>query len=336
MINGLGQLGDEDDPAPDPWTPELFQDLRDSGLSAVNLTVGHVYGAGEPFETTVADIARHLRLIRAHPREVALVQSAAELRDGRSQGRVGLILGFQNTLMLGDRPGRVELFAGLGVKVIQLTYNGRNRVGDGAMEAGNRGLTRFGREVLAELNRTGTLLDLSHSGERTCLEAIAASGAPATLSHVGCQALHPHPRNKSDRELRLLAERGGVAGIYFMPYLRADSQPTAADVVAHLEHAIQVCGEDHVALGTDGGSHRVADLEVQRRAAAEDVARRQAAGIAAPGEQPGVLPFVPDLCGPDQFRRLVALLEARGHGGARIEKILGGNLLRLYAEVWGG
>ena len=340
VINGLGGL-DDTDPGPgtasqDPWGPQLFRDLKASRLTALNQTVGHVFGPGEPFEETVRDIARYQRRIRSHAEALAPVLSAADIRACREQGRVGIVLGFQNTLMLAGKVDRIGLFSDLGVRIIQLTYNDRNPVGDGSMVVENRGLTEFGQQVVAELNRTSTLVDLSHSGERTCLEAIAASKAPVTISHTGCRALCDRPRNKSDRELKLLADRGGVVGIYFMPYLREDSLPTAEDVVAHLEHAIQVCGEDHVALGTDGSTSTILDLEAMKQATVKDIARRQAAGISAPGERPGVLPLVVDLCGPTQFLRLAQKLKARGHSAGRIEKILGGNLFRLYTQVWGG
>jgi membrane dipeptidase len=334
VIDGLGDLGDQNADGEGAWTPLMFEDLKASGLTAVNQTVGHVFGPGDPFELTVAAIARTLRKIREHPAELGLALSSADIRASRTRGAVGVVMGFQNTRMFGTDASRARLFADLGVRVVQLTYNDRNAVGDGALVAENLGLTPLGRSVVAELNRNRLLVDLSHSGERTCLEAVEASRAPVTISHTGCRALCDHPRNKTDRELRGVAERGGVVGIYFMPYLRADSAPTADDVARHVEHAIQVCGEDHVAIGTDGSTTRVKDVEQLRKATAEDVARRRAAGISAPGEKPGVLPFVEDLCGPTEFTKLASLLAARGQTTARIEKILGGNLLRLYAQVW--
>ena len=143
-----------------------------------------------------------------------------------------------------------------------------------------------------------------------------------------------HPRNKSDAELRLLADRGGVIGMYFMPYLRVAGQPMAADLVAHLEHAISICGEDHVGLGTDGGTTAHDDMTAYRRQLEDEIAQRRRMGIGAPGETADVSTFLPDLCGPTQFQRLADLLAARGHGAARIEKILGGNFRRLMAEAW--
>jgi membrane dipeptidase len=107
------------------------------------------------------------------------------------------------------------------VRIFQLTYNRRNLVGDGCLESGNAGLSEFGRKLVSRLNERKLLVDLSHAGERTTLEAIEASKTPIAISHTGCAALVPNPRNKTDRELRKLADKGGYVGIYLMPFLRS-------------------------------------------------------------------------------------------------------------------
>jgi len=142
--------------------------------------------------------------------------------------------------------------------------------------------------------------------------------------------------NEAGRELRRVAEGGGIVGIYFMPFLAADGMAVADDVVRHIEHALQVCGEEHVGIGTDGGTTAHDDMEAAYEAARRDVERRRAAGIGAAGERAGVVPFIPDLQGPDQFRKLADMLLARGHTTERVERILGTNALRVMREVWGG
>ena len=179
------------------------------------------------------------------------------------------------------------------------------------------------------------MVDLSHSGERTCLEAARISQAPVSINHTGCRALTDLPRNKTDEELRLVAERGGFVGIYFMPFLSPDSLATAEDVVAHIDHAVNVCGEDHVGIGTDGGTTAIDDMDAFRAKMREEVAERRAAGIGAAGENPDTLPFVEELSGPDQFRRLIALLEQRGYTQQRIEKIMGLNFIDFAGRIWG-
>ena len=309
-------------------------DALASGTAAVNTTVGYVAGPQEPFESSVADIARWNRIIRSHPEALLKVRAATDIERAAREGRVGIIKGFQNAAMMGEDAGRVAVFAGLGVKVIQLTYNVANQLGHGSMVPENGGLTDFGRDVVAELNATSTLVDLSHSGEQTCLDAIDASAAPIAITHTGCRAVTDLPRNKTDRELRLVAEGGGIVGIYFMPFLAADGMAVADDVVGHIEHAVQVCGEEHVGIGTDGGTTAHDDMEAAYEAARRDVEARRAAGIGAAGERAGVVPFIPDLQGPDQFRKLAEMLRARGHSTARVERILGLNALRVMREAW--
>ncbi|WP_229256756.1 dipeptidase [Duganella lactea] len=198
----------------------------------------------------------------------------------------------------------------------------------------NRGLTPFGHDVVAELNRHRVVVDLSHSGEQICLDATAASKAPVMITHTGCRAVTDLPRNKSDKELRRVADQGGFVGIYFMPFLATGRQPTAEDLIRHIEHAIDICGEDHVGIGTDGSVTQIDHMADYLKELEDEVRQRRAAGISAPGERPDIVPFLPDLMGVDKFRRLADLLARRGHNSGRIEKILGTNFLRVADSVW--
>lgn len=132
-----------------------------------------------------------------------------------------------------------------------------------------------------------------------------------------------------------MAEKGGFVGIYFMPFLNLSGHASAADVVAHIEQALNVCGEDHVGIGTDGGTTQIDDLEAYKAALSKEHDDRVAKGIAAPGERADTHPFADDLRGPTQFRKLYRLLAARGHTPARIEKILGTNFVRYAKDIWG-
>ena len=269
------------------------------------------------------------------PGDLIKVLSVADIRRAQAERRIGLIYGFQNAAQMGDDASRVDIFANLGVRVIQLTYNVRNQLGDGSIVPEGRGLTPFGHEVVERLNTNRIMVDLSHSGRQICLDAARASTRPISINHTGCRALVDLPRNKTDEELRLVADKGGFIGIYFMPFLSPSGHATAADVVAHIEHALKVCGEDHVGIGTDGSITPIDDLQAYGAALAREHADRVAKGIAAPGERADTHPFVDDLRGPDQFRKLYRLLAARGHQPARIEKILGGNFVRYASDVWG-
>jgi membrane dipeptidase len=342
IVNALGGLNDPNPPAAAP-TPasrrtvsdRVIADARASGLTAVNVTLGHVFGDEEPFEQTVREIARWEARLRSRPADLVRVLAAADILRAKRDGRIGIIYGFQNSEMMAPDSSRADTFADLGVRIVQLTYNNAGSAGHGAMAAGNRGLTPFGRELVERLNANRLMVDLSHSGERTCLEAARHSRQPVSINHTGCRSLTDLPRNKTDEELRLVASRGGFIGIYFMPFLSPDSVATAEDVVAHIDHAVNVCGEDHVGIGTDGGTTGIDDMAAYRARIRDEIAERRAAGIGATGENPDTLPFVEDLSGPVQFRRLIALLERRGYPTARIEKIMGLNFVRHAREIWG-
>lgn len=311
---------------------DLDNALR-SGITAVNLTVGVVGAAApDPFEGTVTRIAAWEREVDRHPGVLRRVRTAADLADAKATRRLGLIYGFQDIVPFEGRLDRIDLFYGLGVRIVQLTYNDRNVFGDGSLEPSDAGLSRLGHAAVARMNDLGILIDLSHCGARTTVDGIAASAVPVSVTHGGCAAVFAHPRNKDDATLRLLATRGGVIGIYLMPFLNPAGPPTAADVVAHIEHALKVCGEDHVGIGSDQG---ITPLDVDDPFPAQFAAvsaRRKAMGIAAPRED--TPPYVPELNSPQRMDLIADRLASRGHGDAVIEKVLGANFARLFREVW--
>ena len=312
---------------------QRLTDALASGMTAANQTIGYVLGNDEPFEQSIRDIGIWEAVFRNEPRLVK-VRTTSDIERAKRQQALGIILGFQNAAMLGTQLDRVDTFAALGIRIIQLTYNNQNRLGGGALTPGNPGLTEFGHQVVDRLNSRRVIVDLSHSGAQLCLDAAQGSARPVAITHTGCRALTDHPRNTTDEALRLVATKGGYVGLYFMPFLTAGRTATADDLIAHLEHAIQVCGEDHVGVGTDGGTSPI-DREKARAANIKQHAERVAAGVAAPGESGDVLNFIPALTGPDQFRELADLLARRGHRAARIEKILGRNFLNFAREIWG-
>jgi membrane dipeptidase len=351
IINALGDLEDPN-PAPGAKLPtgpaaavqgveplaineRALSDALASGLTAINITLGYVSGDMEPFEYTISEIARWDALLRANSGRLLKVHNASDVLLARNEHKIGVIYGFQNAAMVGTNPARVDIFANLGVRVIQLTYNPANALGDGSMAPENRGLTPLGHEVVEKLNANHVMVDLSHSGQKTCLEAARASRQPISINHTGCRALNDVPRNKTDEELRLVATKGGFVGIYFMPFLNASSHATADDVVAHIEHAVNVCGEDHVGIGTDGSVTAIDDLEAYKSHLAAEIAARRAAGISATGERPDSFPFVVNLRGVEQFHDLADRLQRRGYTPGRIEKILGRNFLNYAQDIWG-
>lgn len=348
IVNTLGGLGNPNELPDGPGTgtgvdgtgrggieQRVIDDARASGLTAVNVTLGYVAGDMEPFEYSVREIGTWDARLRQRPHDLLKVLTAADILRAKAENKIGIIYGFQNAAMMGDDASRADIFADLGVRVIQLTYNPGNQLGDGSMAPENRGITAFGRQVIERLNADRVMVDLSHSGERTCLEAAAHSRQPISINHTGCRALVDLPRNKTDEELRLVASKGGFVGIYFMPFLDPQSRATADDVVAHIDHAVNVCGEDHVGIGTDGGTTGIDDMAAYRARIAKQIADRRAAGIGATGENPDTVPFVLDLNGPTQFHKLADLLRQRGYTENRIEKIMGLNFINYAREIWG-
>ncbi len=311
---------------------ETLANARASGVTAINTTVSGAGTGPAVFEGAVREIARWERRFRRSPDHVVKVTSIADLRAAKESGRLGVIYGFQNATPLEGDQRRLLLFHSLGVRIIQLTYNTRNLLGDGCLEPANGGLSNFGHRVVELMNRLGMMIDLSHCGQQTTADGIEASAQPVAITHSGCNAVYRHPRSKDDRELRRLADKGGVIGIYMMPFLNAEGPATLEHFMQHVEHAIQVCGEDHVGVGSDGtyepGVADAAAYESVRAAAA----RRRREGIGAPREDE--VWFIPELTGPRKLEKVADALLARGHSERRVEKIIGLNFMRLFGDVW--
>jgi membrane dipeptidase len=337
-VDAQGGVDGFDEPSPGRYVPSerLLQAIRERRIDLVSATIAEVGNGPDRFRGAVEGIAAWDRIITDHPTLLAKIESAADIRAARDAGKVGIVYNFQDTTPLEADASRVDVFRTLGVRVIQLTYNKRNIAGDGCLEAANGGISDFGRETIAKINAAKVLLDLSHAGPRTQAEGIAASSAPPAITHSGCRALVDFPRNTHDAEMRALAEKGGVFGVYLMPFLRVRGQPGTEDLLRHIEHAVNVCGEDHVGLGTDGPLLGYTVNDETRAAQRRFFEERQRRGIAAPGEAADVLNMVEGYNSADRYDRIGADLIRRGWSTARVEKMLGNNFVRLFSEVWGG
>ena len=336
VIDGLGGFGNSKSPPGAPLTDAYVQDVRDSGVTCVHTTILPV-GSTPPdtaFTEAVIGIGYYEREIDRHPDVFTRIRRAADITMAKQAGRCGIIYGFQDAVAFETDLSRLDELYRLGIRVVQVTYNRRNLLGDGCLEPANAGLSKAGVEAVAKMNEFGILVDLSHCGRQTAMDAIRASKKPVAFTHTGSAALNDHPRNRTDAELRAVAEKGGVAGIYFMPFLAEGKQPTAADIIRHLEHMIDVAGEDHVSIGTDGSvSAEVVDDEF-KKIFADFAKRRREAGIAAPGETETGYLFANELNTPRRFETLAGMLSSRGHSDTRIEKLLGKNLLRVFSDTW--
>jgi membrane dipeptidase len=329
-IDGCGEAFDPEGPWPLP--DATLAALASSGLTAVNFTV---VGPGADFEKTVRAVAFVQGAADRSPDRLIVVRRAADLDRAAAERKTGLVLGFQTTGMLGEDLDRIDVFGRLGVRVMQLTYNDRSLYGDGCLEPADAGLSRLGRRAVERMNTSGITVDVSHSGDRTTREAIEASKKPIVISHAGCRAVFPHPRNKEDAALKALADRGGVVGIYLMPFLSAGPGPiTPSDLQRHVAHAIDVCGEDHVGIGTDQGIVPVEDTPEYRKNLAAEVETRRKAGVGAPGESADRPPFIPEFNRADRFAALAADFARRGMPARIVDKVLGGNFRRVFEETW--
>lgn len=337
VIDGLGGPGSLTSPQGQPLGEPELKDTRDSGLTAVLVTIGAV-GTMTPesaFTAAVRSMLDFDREIARNPDTFASIRKAADIAAAKKAKRTGLIYGMQDGVAFEDDLGRLEDLYQLGLRVVQPTYNRRNLLGDGCMETSNAGLSRTGVECIERLNALGILVDLSHCGKQTAADAIRVSKQPVAFTHTGCAAVVDHPRHKTDAVLRAVADKGGVSGVFFMPYLAGGKQPTAADVIRHLEHMIDVAGEDHTSIGTDGTLSPVVLDQKYKDAFAETTRKRKEAGIAAPGETEDGYLFANDLNTPRRLETLAQMLADKGHGTTRIEKILGGNLMRVFKDAWG-
>ena len=337
IVDGLGGISD-------PYAPDdqlrlsnrAWAEMRMTGITAVRDTLLPVGNHADGWDEFRTNLDHYHQLLLANPDRLKLVEKASDIPACKRDGKLGIILGTQDTAMVGPALDRLAEMKKGSVRCVQLTYNLANLSGDGSIEPRSAGLSNLGRDTIRRIETEKLLLDLSHGGARTIDEAIAYAKRPLTISHTGARAITDHPRNVSDSAIRAVADKGGVVGVYFMPYLARDMHTSGAMLLDHVDHVAKVAGEDHVSIGTDGGVLPVVIDAAAIEHARQDYEQRHAAGIAAPGEGPDVFPLVRDYNSIDKLERLGSDLMKRGWTTARVEKLLGGNLLRLYGDVWGG
>lgn len=309
-------------------------EFRASGLTAFKLTLG---GPGtNTKEQTDSDLGQLISGIGKNPDLFLQINSAADFAIAKQSGRIGVIPSFEAGEMLEGQIDNIDYFRAKGVLVMGLSYNRQTPFASGTMvpEAQSTGLTPLGREAVQRMNARGVTIDVSHSDEKSSLGALEASSKPVLITHAGCSAVHPHPRNKSDALLRAIADKGGVVGIYDLSYLTSPPirQPKLEDYIAHMTHALKVCGEDHVGIGSDSMATRFDESPENMKQWKDSIARRKAAGVAAPGEGPP--PFVIGLNRSDRCAVIAGALRKQGYGDRTIEKVLGSNFQRVFGETW--
>jgi membrane dipeptidase len=337
VIDALGGVGD-------PYSPEEQLRLGDrawaemvaTGVTMLRDTVFPVGNVTDPWGDYQKDIAAKQNILNANPDRLILVRTAADILKAKREKKFGWLWGTQDSSMVSPDLDRLAQLRKDGVMTVQLTYNNGNLAGDGSLEPRDGGLTKLGKATIERIEKEKLLLDLSHGGARTMAEAAAFAKRPLVISHTGARALTDHPRNTRDETIKAVADKGGVVGVYFMPFLTLNSHPKGADLIAHVEHIANVAGEDHVGIGTDNGVLPTHFDAESKKKMDEDQARRIKAGIAAPGEAIGVYPFLEDYNSVDRYERFAGDLAKRGWSQARLEKLMGGNFLRVYKDAWGG
>lgn len=308
------------------WGRPIFEEMRAGGLTAVNVSTV----LWENFVEGIGYVSMWKRFLRENADILRPVRSTADIRAAKAEGRTGIILGWQNTSPIEDKLDHVEIFADLGVRIMQLTYNTQNYSGAGYLEEHDSGLTGFGREVVAEMNRLGVLCDLSHVGDKTTADTIAASRSPVCISHVLPRALHDVKRNKPDDLFLACAEKGGLIGLsLFAPGLKAGNEATVEDVLDAMEHVIGLVGVDHVGIGTDFSLDRPRPSDWLLWANRDKGTARTLTEFGSVKiNKPAGIRRMTDM------PNLTARMLARGWGDETVRKILGGNWMDLFDRSW--
>mgnify|MGYP000848785364 CR=1 FL=1 len=306
------------------WSRGVFEAMHRGGLTVANCTCSVWEG---PYETML-NIAGWKRWFDEHGDLIMPVKTTADIAAARASGRVGIVLGWQNTSAIADRIDLLAVYKELGVGVVQLTYNTQNLVGSGCWESNDSGLSGFGREVVAEMNRVGILVDLSHVGARTAADAIAFSAKPCAYTHICPAGLYSHPRNKSDEQLRAMVERGGFVGVAtYPPFLPRQAETTVDDCLDAFDYVLNLCGEASVGIGTD--------FTQDQDAGFFDWLRRDKGYARRVIQGGGTAPLPIGLETLADYPNLLRAMERRGWRTGRIEAVAGGNWLRFLGDVWG-
>ena len=303
-----------------PFSEREIADFRASGINVMHNSVG----VGSRDEALTFLASQHA-LAGRHPDLFRTVDDIDDLDLAKRERRIAMVMGFQNAPF--DAVEDVAFFHGLGLRCAQLTYNNQNRIGSGSTDRADGGVSTFGAQVVEAMNAAGMLVDVSHCGDRTTLDAIALSAKPIAITHSNCRALNNHPRNKTDEAIRALAAKGGVMGITGVRNFLRDRDPTNVGHIAdHIDHVARLVGIEHVGIGSD------ADLNGYDDMPADQYAQLKAGYASSYAFRERI-----DTDGFDHPRKIYDLTEElirRRHSDADIALILGGNFRRLLGAVW--
>ena len=311
------------------WSEKIFRQMREGGLDAVHVTITY----HENFRETVLNIERWNRWFERFPDLIFQGRTGDDVRLAKETGRTAIFFGAQNCSPIEDDIGLVEVLHTLGLRFMQLTYNNQSLLATGCYEAEDTGLTRMGREVVEEMNRVGLVIDMSHSAERSTLEAIEYSTRPIAITHANPSFWHPAKRNKSDRVLRALAESGGMLGFSVYPHhLQGGSGCTLDSFCSMIAQTAELMGIDRIGIGTDlCQDHPDSVVEWMRTGRWTKKIDYGEGSAAAPG-----FPDMPDFYRDNRdFGNLEAGLRAAGFDAEGAAKVMGGNWQAFFRQSFG-
>jgi membrane dipeptidase len=311
------------------WSERIFRQMREGGMTAVHATICY----HENFRETVANLSAWQRRFERYSDLIFHGRSAADLRKAQADGRTAIFFGFQNCSPIEDDIGLIQIWHELGVRFMQLSYNNQSLLASGCYEEEDTGITRMGREVIAEMNRVGLVVDMSHSAERSTLQAIEISARPIAITHANPAFWHPARRNKSDALLKALAESGGMLGFSLYPHhLRGGSQCRLEEFCAMVAEAAERFGLDHLGIGSDLCQDQpdevVAWMRNGRWTKRTDFGEGSAT---APG-----FPQQPDWFRDNRdFATIAEGLRRTGFSAEEVAAVMGGNWLRFFETSFG-
>ena len=308
-------------------SPAVYESLHKGKVSAINATIV----VWEGFEETMNHIAGWYERFRTYDDVIVQARTAADIEAAKKSGRTGIVLGWQNGTPIGNKLERLELFHELGVRIIQITYNERNLIGNGCYERTDEGLSGFGQDVVREMNRLGMLIDLSHVGDQTTLDAAELSEQPVAATHTNARSYFNHVRNKTDDALKLIAEKGGVVGANaFQTFLPKGYETTVADYADAIDDMVNRIGIDHVGIGTDYCQDQPYSFYEWLFAQQGTKSRPIPFHIPNPHIHPDGMET------PDKMGSIAVELAKKGYKADDIAKVLGENWLRLFRQVFRG
>ncbi len=230
------------------WSEKIFRQMRDGGVDAVHVTIAY----HENFRETVANFESWNRWFERYPDLICHARTGDDVRAAKRDDRTAIIFGFQNPSPIEDDIGLVEICYTLGARFMQLSYNNQSLLATGCYEAEDPGITRMGRQVIKEMNRVGLVVDMSHSADRSTLEAIEISERPIAITHANPSFWHPALRNKSDTVLKELAASGGMLGFSLYPHHLKDKTACTLDSFCNMiARTADLMGADRIGLGSD-------------------------------------------------------------------------------------